>query len=373
MNNPLDEFKKIFKGFGQKKEKSLLGVDIGSSAVKIVQMRESGGRAVLETYGSISLALYEEPRAELGEVVNLNEEQLVAAIQTVVKESNVTTNRAAFSIPSSSTLIFTITFPASIKETELKSMVPIEARRYIPIDINEVSLDWWLLPKPSFVTPSSPDKKEVHNETTVLVVAVRKDTVETFRGVMSRTELTQDFFEVESFSSVRASVEHDLSTNLVLDIGAARTKMVFMDGGIVRDVHVINRGGEDVTRNLLSSFNMKFPEAESIKKEYGLNNPDDKQRQNISESIDFIVAEMKNVIYRYSQKNGSAIDRIVLSGGASKLVGLQDYLSEKMATEVVFADPFSQAEAPEFLSGALKEAGPEFAVAVGLCLRGLKG
>jgi type IV pilus assembly protein PilM len=372
MNNPLDDFKKIFKNLTASKEKSVLGIDIGSSSIKVVQMRDSGGKAVLETYGSISLGLYKEEKGFVGEVVNLPAERLSTALGDILRESNVTTKRTAMSIPSASTLVFTMTFPSSVKESELKSVVPLESRRYIPVDISEVSLDWWILPKRSFVTPSNPAKKKISTETVVLVVAVRKDTVASLQEVLVQSGLKQDFLEVEAFSSVRASVEHDLSTILVVDIGAARTKLVFMDGGVIRDVHVINRGSEDITQGLVSSFDMSFDEAENLKKNEGLNVLDESQRKNISQSIDFILSEIKNVVYQYQQKYGVNIDKMIISGGGSRMNGLLTYLNEKLQFEVFFSDPFGQTEAPEFLRGALGDAGPEFAVAVGLCLRELR-
>ncbi len=373
MENPLDQFKKMFKGLTTSKDRSLIGVDVGSSAIKLVQMRESGGKAILETYGSISLGMYKEEKGVPGEVASLPVDTLATALGDLINEANVTTKRAALSIPSASTLVFTISFPSSIKESSLKEVVPLEARRYIPVDISEVSLDWWVLPRQAFVTPDDPNKKDNPKELTVLVVAVRKDTVSSFQEVASVAGLKQDFFEVEAFSSVRASVEHDLSSILVADIGAARTKLVFIDGGVIRDVHVINRGGEDVTQGLVASFDMSFTDAEHLKKEFGLNAEDEAKQKNIAQSLDFIISEMKNVIYQYEQKYGVSIERMVLSGGASRMTGVVPYLEEKLPFGVSFADPFAQTEAPAFLSEALGDAGPEFAVAVGLCLRGLRG
>ena len=372
MNNPLEEIKKMFGSIGSNKEKSVLGIDVGSSAIKIVQMREVGGKTILETYGSISLGLYKEEDGSAGQVINLKRDKLVLALEELIKEANVTTKRVAMSIPAASTLVFTIVFPASVKESDLKTVVPIEARRYIPIDISEVSLDWWVLPKQSFVTPENNREKEEPKERVVLVVAVRNDTVDTFKQVLLDANLKNDFYEVEAFSLVRASVEHDLSSILVADIGASRTKLVFLEGGVIRDVHVINRGSEDITQGLVSSFDISFEEAEDIKTRSGLNVSDELKRNNMQQSIDMIVSEMKNVVYQYEQKNGSNIEKMVLSGGGSRMNGLLSYLIEKLPFDISFSDPFSQTESPEFLHEALAEAGPEFAVAVGLCLRDLK-
>jgi len=372
MNNPLDEFKKAFSGLLKKKDKSVVGIDIGASAIKMVQIREEGGKAILETYGSLSLGPYKDPKGVQGEIANLPAEALSSAIRDLIREANVTTKRSVCAIPSAATLVFTLTLPASVRESEFASVIPIEARRYIPIDINEVTLDWWTLPNRTFVTPEDPVKKEEPKETTVLVVAVRKDTVTSFDEVMTLSGLQKDFFEVEAFSSVRGYAQRELGTMVLIDIGAARTKLIFVDGGVIRDVHVINRGSEDITQGLVASFNLSFENAEDIKKVYGLFVEDDTQQKNMYASLDFIISEMKNVIYQYEQKQGKGIEKMILSGGGSRMKGLFDYFGDKFSVEISFADPFVKTEAPEFLREALRDAGPEFTIAIGLCLRSLR-
>lgn len=372
MNNPLNEIAKIFQGFGRSKDKSVVGIDIGASAIKVVQMREAGGKAVLETYGSISLAAYEEEPGEVGQTASLNSEQLVRALNDLYKEANVTTKRGVFAIPSGATLVFNLTLPASVKESDLKTVVPIEARRYIPVAIEEVTLDYWVLPERDFLTPDNPNRSSAPKGLNVLVVAVRKDTVASFQEVMNLASISSDFFEVETFSSIRASVERDLSTVLVMDMGASRTKLAFVDGGIVHDVHIINRGAYDVTQGLVSSFEIPFSDAEILKKKEGMFVQDEAKRENIRKSVDFVLTEAKNAMRQFEQGSNATIDRVVISGGGARLKGVQEYMQEQLNLPIELADPFAKTDAPEFLRDTLAISGPEFAIAVGLCLRALK-
>jgi type IV pilus assembly protein PilM len=372
MNNPLNEITKLFRGLTQSKGKSVVGIDIGASAIKVVQMKESGGKAILETYGSIALAPYDEEPGDIGQTASLGSEALVRALDDLYKEANVTTKRSAFSIPSGATLVFGLSLPASVKESDLKTVVPIEARRYIPVAIEEVTLDYWVLPRRDFKTPGGSQGDAGAKGLDVLVVAVRKDTVSSFKEVMSLAGMNSDFFEVETFSSIRSSLERDLSTVMVVDMGASRTKLAFVDGGILHDVHIINRGSYDVTQGMVSSFEIPFAEAESIKKREGLEAQDEAKKENIKQSVDFILTEMKNAMYQFEQKKGTSIDRIVLSGGGTKLQGLMDYLKGQLNLPIEFSNPFAKTDAPEFLRDTLAISGPEFSVAVGLCLRALK-
>jgi len=128
----------------KKQDQSVLGIDIGSSSIKVVQLRKKAGKAVLETYGELALGPY--AGVEIGRATNLSQEKIVEALRDVIKESNVTTRSAGISIASSSSLISFLRMP-DMDRKQLETMVPIEARKYIPVPITEVALDWWPIPK----------------------------------------------------------------------------------------------------------------------------------------------------------------------------------------------------------------------------------
>ena len=117
MNNPIKNLLSNLNIFGGGRDDSALGVDVGSSAIKVVEIKKRGGKAVLETYGSITLGSYAETDA--GRVTNLPVDKTVEALKEVLKQSGVTTTSSAFSIPVQSSLIFTIPLPSSIKESEV--------------------------------------------------------------------------------------------------------------------------------------------------------------------------------------------------------------------------------------------------------------
>src|SRR3990167_8865804 len=146
MVNPLG---KLFGGsiFGfLHKGSSVLGIDIGSSSIKVVQLRRHRGAAVLETYGELSLGPY--AGVEIGRATSLPAKNLAEALTDVLKEANVTAKSCALSIPFSASLISLIEMPA-LSDDQLKKMIPIEARKYIPVPITEVTLDWFILPEES--------------------------------------------------------------------------------------------------------------------------------------------------------------------------------------------------------------------------------
>jgi len=375
MDNPIKQFfssLNLFKGGGGS---SAVGIDIGSSAIKVVEIKKRGGKAVLETYGAIALGSYAD--VDIGRVTNLPIEKIVEALKEVLKQSGVTTTSSAFSIPVQSSLIFTISLPSQVKESEISSIVPTEARKYIPLPITEVSLDYFILPQKesSFEEANNPELPAILPEKTeVLVVAIQNDAISKFRSIVSQCSLEAGFFEIEVFSSVRANFEHELSLVLLMDFGASSTKLSLVEFGMVKSHHTINRGGADISASISQSLDIPFPKAEEMKKEYGLfENPVEKSLADIIKvHIDYIFSETNNVLLGYEKKYNRTISKVIFTGGGSLLKGLKEVASNNFRAEIEIGHPFSKVGAPEFLGKVLETTGPEFAVALGLALRKLQ-
>ena len=122
---------------------SAIGIDIGASSVKIVQLRPAHGAAILETYGEIALGPYSS--TAIGKSVKLPPEKIAEAILDLIKEANVTARSGGVSIPFSSSLVSILDMP-KVDNDQLKRMIPIEARKYIPLPVSEVMLDWFVIP-----------------------------------------------------------------------------------------------------------------------------------------------------------------------------------------------------------------------------------
>ncbi|MBP9714872.1 MAG: type IV pilus assembly protein PilM [Candidatus Pacebacteria bacterium] len=376
MSNP---FKDIFSNFnigGAGASDTAVGIDIGSSAIKVVEIKKKGGKAMLETYGSISLGPYAEG-GEAGRVTNLTRDKIIEALKEVLKQAGVSSTSSALAIPVQSSLIFTIELPLQVKENEMTSVVSTEARKYIPVPITEVSLDYFVLPKKelSYEEANTPELSAPSNDKMeVLVVAIQNDAISNLRSVVSETHITADFFEVEIFSSIRACFEHELSLVLLIDFGASRTKISLVEFGMVKGFHTINRGGADISDSISKSFSIPFAKAEEMKKEFGLyGNPAEKELADIIKThVDYIFGETNNVLLGYEKKYNRAISKVILTGGGCLLKGLTEVATSNFRAEIEVGHPFAKVGAPAFLSKVLDTTGPEFAVAIGLALRKLQ-
>ncbi|MFA6353343.1 MAG: type IV pilus assembly protein PilM [Candidatus Paceibacterota bacterium] len=375
MDNPLKNLISGFSKFVGGSKDSAIGVDIGSSSIKIVEIKKKGNRAVLETYGVIALGPYAD--LEAGRVTSLPVEKIILALKEVLKQSDATSDSLAFSIPVQSSLIFTIELPAKIEAEKMATIVPIEARKYIPVPITEVSIDYFIIPKKeaSFEemnTEDVPVKEE--EKINVLVVTTQNDAVARYRSIVSGCNLSASFFEIEIFSSIRANFEHELSPVLLIDFGASCTKLSVVEFGMVKSYHTIERGGADISNSISKSLSISFSEAEKMKKEFGLfGNPLEKSLADIIKvHVDYIFSETNNVLLGYEKKNNQTINKIIFTGGGSLLKGLKEVAVNDFQAEIEIGHPFSKIGAPAFLEKVLLTIGPEFAVALGLALRKLQ-
>lgn len=376
MDNP---FKNILTGatgiFTSDAQDSAVGIDIGSSAIKVVEIKKKKGKAMLETYGSIALGPYGD--LDIGHVTNLTPDKIALALKEVLKQSGVVSSSVAFAIPVQSSLIFNIELPPQLKEEELASIIPTEARKYIPVPITEVSLDYFVSPQKaaSFEEANNPDAtQKTGDKTEVLVVALQNDAVANYRSIISQSKLTAAFLEIEIFSSIRSNFEHELSLVLLIDLGASRTKLSLVEFGMVKSYHTVNRGGADISNAIAQSLSIPFSKAEEMKKEFGLlGSPSEKDLAEIIKvHTDYIFGETNSVLLNYEKKYNRTISKVILTGGGSLLRGLGDAAANNFRVEIEMGHPFSKVGAPAFLNKVLLATGPEFAVALGLALRKLQ-
>lgn len=367
-----------------KKTPSVIGVDIGSSSIKIVQLRKKGSQALLETYGELSLGPY--AGTSVGQATNLPQDKIVAALHDLLveKEVNITTNLAGIAIPYSSSLMTVVEMPL-VPPKELAGMIPIEARKYIPVPITEVSLDWSVIPRDSIKPdplpedasvpiPLNTEAKKMQTQD-VLLVAIHNETLSRYTDIATKNTLSTSFFEIEIFSTMRSVLDQTTAPVMIFDMGAATTKLFIVERGILRMSHTINRGSQNITSAISKSFGIEMDKAEVMKRQLGLldTTPDGVSVSKIiALTLDFLFTEANRVIFTYEKKYNKNVSKVLLVGGGSSLKGLEPLAQKSFQTEAVGGNPFGKVITPAFLDEVLKQTGPQFAVALGLALRRLQ-
>jgi len=374
----------FFKQFLSKKGDSVLGIDIGSASIKVVQLGRKKGQAILETYGELALGPYAD--VEIGRATKLNNDKIAEAIIDVLKEANVSTNDSGLSIPMRSSMVSVIRMPADMDQKQLTQMIPIEARKYIPVPVSEVTLDWFLIPdlnensnqikKIENAPEGSQEKPSTQIKTNeALVVAIHNDVLNNFNTIVQNSKINTTFFEVEMFSTIRAVLEHGENRPvLICDVGAGATKLYIVERGVVRDSHIINRGSQDITLNLSKSMNITIDLAEKMKRNYGKNERE--QDLNVGRIVDLVYtpvfSEVNSFMLNFQRRYNKDIAKVYMVGGGSLLFGLAEKAHERFGIETVLGDPFAKVEAPAFLQEVLKRTGLAFSTALGLAIRKLQ-
>lgn len=346
-----------------------IGIDIGTSYVKVVEISRFGHRRKLENYGSITAEVfYKKPfRTFDKNTLVLSSGDIAKAISAILEEAKIKTRQAVFSIPDYSTFFTSFELPPMTKE-ELAQAVKFEAKQHIPFPLGEMTLDWRVINGKALA--------QKNEKLTILLAAVPNEIINQYKEIATLAQIELFALEAEVFGLIRSLVGEDEKEPIgVIDIGAQSTTCSIVDRRNLFTSHSFDVAGNEITNVLSKGFNIDWKEADEIKKKYGLLPVADGEknvRQVISPLVDNIIREAEGIFYSFYQRKRKEISKVVVSGGNALLPGLKDYFSERLKKEVIIANPFSGIFFPPILENTLKAMGPAYAIAVGSALRGLE-
>jgi len=343
--------------------KELIGLDIGTSSLKLAQLKKTA-----KGYELVKAALKPLPQGVISEDEILDKEIVIETIKQLFQEQKVTTKDVATSVSGRSVIIKRIKLPA-MSEDELEESIRFEAEQYIPFDINDVSLDFQIMQNP-------PKKDE--GEMDVLLVAVKKERIQDLVSVVTKAGLNPavidiDVFALENQYEINHTQQETGNYVVLLDIGADTTNMNILwekETVFTRDASL---GGNDYSKILQTSLGLSADQAERLKQgEYVEGVSADQVvplRENFYEEI-FSEIQRSFDYFRATSDN-APIGKILLSGGTSKVEGIDTALAHRFEIEVGKANPFQkiQINPNQFDTGWLTSVAPMMAVVVGLALR----
>jgi type IV pilus assembly protein PilM len=361
-------------------ETSVIGIDIGSSSLKIVQVKKEKGRAVLQTYGELGLGPY--GKLSTGQISLFSPDQYASIILDLLKEANISVTKGGISIPLKLSLISVIDIP-KVEEKEQRTVIELEARKYIPVSISEVTLDYSVIPQVEddsleFIEESNdehPSKTgELKNRQKVLLVAIHNQVLTNYSKIVQDAKLAIDFFEVEAFATARGSLSGERKPIMIVDFGASSVKIYIIDNGILISSHTINRGGQDISFSISKGLGVPFDHAEHLKRSLGKTTiaEESKIRELVHMHEEYIISEIKTVLIMFQKNKNTTISKIITTGGSSILDGFTEKLKNSFSCDVEMAYPFSKLETPVSLQEVLKTTGATFSTAIGLALRALQ-
>jgi type IV pilus assembly protein PilM len=367
----LELFRRSMFEFGKN---IFLGLDVGTSSVKVAEITVVEGKAVLTNYAWM-------PIENLAQKFSYNsaffDVALPKYIKKMISDAHFKGKNVYVSIPAFGGLITLIDFP-NMPRKEIEQAIKYEAHKYIPIALEEVVVSWDILGQLRENDPKSDtdaganSASQVSSEddkVQVLLVAASKNKVAKYENLVKNIGLKLKSIEIEVFSMVNSLIGNDQGTFVILDIGSRVCNIILVSKGVIIANRNLDSGGDDFTKTIANGMNIDAGRAESLK-------VSDKNFFSKDSSISFPALEMimgelaRLVETSVKNKRVTRIDSIILSGGSAKLTGLTEYLSNTFSVKTIVGNPLSRVGYDRRLQPVVEKIQTHFSVCIGLALKG---
>ena len=348
--------------FLRKKAQRVLGIDISSTAVKLLELSRAGDRYRVDSYGVEPLP------AEAVVEKNINDVEAVGdAIARLVSRTRPGVKQAAVAVAGSAVITKVIEMDASLSEDDMETQIKAEADQYIPFPLDEVRMDFQVLGP----VEGSPERAEV------LLAASRTENVEMRTDALEIGGLQDRFVDVEAYAMERAFQlvqphlpnAEELETVAIFDIGATMTTLNVLHEGRTAYTREQLFGGKQLTEEIQRRYGISMEEAGLAKKTGEL--PDDYESEVLEPFKDAVVQQVnRSLQFFYGSTQFNEVDHILLAGGSASIAGLPELIQEKIGASCSVANPFVDMTLSNKISGnAIASDAPALMIACGLALR----
>lgn len=354
-----------------------IGVDLGTSTSKIVELVNRRRRIELTTYAESNMKnmLVNPPNGDQDAI-----SRTVKGLQQMMERAGTVADSAVAALPGG-VVFSTVVMMPTIPDAEMEKAVQFAARDIVPADIDEMVLGWSKIGSQPHMATDKPEapadaqeakekKPKQEGPTQVFITAAPKDVVARYLAVFERMNITLAALEVETFPLIRSLIHTSDTPTLLVDIGAKATTYHIIDKSTPQLSHTIDFGGYNLTYALAQASQATEGEAESKKIQYGmLLQQGDQARAALQSAVSRQVEKAKDLLALYEQKEHRRVATCILIGGGANLKGLAEYWAQTLGVQTTIGNPWKGLAYPEKLEGVLAEIGPRFGVAVGLALR----
>lgn len=335
---------------------SYLGVDLGSSGIKIVELTKSGDQAKLLSYG------FSENLQSNGDHKWSNDNDKIAElILKTISQAGMQSTQVVASLPAYSVFSSIINL-IDIDKEKIDEAVEWETKKVLPVPIEDVVLEWRLI------------ESRLENNRELLkifVIAAPRNLVNKYQEIFKKAKLKLINLESETFSLIRALVGRDKTTTMIVELGAVTTNVSIIERGIPFLNRSIELGGSNLTKILAQKINISIEQAEQLKFDLGISAIDSKESQIsnvLQESLSPLLNEIKYLIGLYQGRGEKKVEKIILTGGSALISNLANYLSRILNINVIVGDAWAHISCPVELKPLLVEISPRLSIAAGLAL-----
>ncbi|MDE2000952.1 MAG: type IV pilus assembly protein PilM [Patescibacteria group bacterium] len=351
----LDILKKIFP------KKTYLGVDIGTTSIKVAELRRENAILELINYGFLESYGHLERlnNALQTSTLKMLDQDIIELLKILVKDSGLKSTDAVASIPAFSAFTTLLEIPIMSQADTARAM-QFQAKQYIPLPIAAVTIDWLKVGE-----RTDPQGNKIQQ---VLLVSVPNEQIQKYKTIFKAAGLNLMSLEIEGLSSARILTDGNKETTLILDIGSRSTSISIAKDGYLKFVGQTDFAGGSLTQTIASGLNIRVRRAEDLKKLRGLQGTGGEYELStlMLPIMDVIINEAQRVRNNYEKGYTDKVGRVVVSGGGANLIGVIPYIQDQMGLPTTKADPFSRIRYPSTMQPLVSELGPEFTVAIGL-------
>lgn len=355
----------VFYNLRQRTFPSYLGIDIGTTSIKAVEVKRGEKLPALLNYGILELGGYllRSNNVLQTSTLKLFEEEAAELLQVLMRKMKPRAREVIASLPIFSAFTTVLDFPSMTPE-ELKKTIAFQAKEYIPQPLSEVAIDW-------LKVGEFESKGYKHDQ--ILLISVSREQIQRYRQLFAAAGLNLRVLEIESLGLARLLTAQDPTPTIVVDIGSRSTNIAFAAQGMLRYISQSDFAGASLTQALAQGLNINPLRAEELKRERGVAQAGQSYELStiMLPFLDAIINEVKRAQFNYrSQFSGvSDPERVILTGGGANLAGVAGYFEKEVGLPVVKAAPFTRFEYAPELEPLLPEVGSILSVAMGLVMR----
>jgi type IV pilus assembly protein PilM len=342
----------------------VLGIDIGTVSMKVVELSKKRDILTLENYGILETREYlnRGNAAIQTSSLKISDREAVPLLKKLIEEVKPRTRNCIASIPSFAAFFVTIDMPA-IPDAEVGKAIQFQARQFIPVPITEVSLEW------SKVSEFQNERGQAQHR--YFLTAIPNATVKRYTEIFKAAGLRLVSLEIETAAVVRALIGNNNPITLIMDIGGQSTEFIVVEQGNIRRVTQSDYAGSTLTQALSRTLDISSKRAEELKRRKGLLGSGGEYELSTSllPFLDVIIQECDRAKRDYERVSGKEIAEIMVVGGGANLKGLEAYLKNQMHVSVRVPDALWRFKRPVEAEPMLAQLNRELATAAGLALR----
>ncbi|PIR89583.1 MAG: hypothetical protein COU07_01655 [Candidatus Harrisonbacteria bacterium CG10_big_fil_rev_8_21_14_0_10_40_38] len=347
-------------------QRSLLGVDIGTTSIKVAEVGMQDKKLHLVNYGILETYSYLERFNEAFQTssLKLSDNYIASHLKLLLSKMGDHTKSAVFSVPAFSVFSTLIEVPTA-SDSEIKKYIELQGKQYIPLPLETVTIDWVKVGEKSVSDGASKQQ--------VLLISIPNENIEKYKNICRLTGLRLDSVEVDGMSLARSFGDSTPKSTLCIDIGGRSTSLSIVSKGFLKYSGQIDFSGGSITQAIANGLGISQRRAEDLKKQKGIGEGAAEHELStiILPILDVIIYEAKKLVSNYETSYQEKVEGAFVTGGGSNLIGLPQYFTEHLEMPIVQANVFSNIAVPEILKSMSGGIGSLLGVSVGLSLKDL--